>query len=70
MPKMHTRVKRMMGFTTPGKHSRIYRKKRGARTFSTSDKAKEYAISILKLPEDKFSIATAKRNKRFKIIKI
>lgn len=70
MTKMHTRLKRMLGLTTPGKRNLTTKKKKGARTFSTSDKAKEYAINILKLPEDKFSIVTAKRNKRFKIIKI
>ena len=64
---MHTRIKRKFRLTT-GKPHKLRLRKKGAKTFSTEDKARDYAFNVLKLKEGKFNIVPAKRNKRFKII--
>jgi hypothetical protein len=70
MPRLFTRAKRKLRMTT-SKHSKSRKrtKKKGAKTFKTAEKAKEYAQKVLKLAEDKFKIVPAKRNKKFKVVK-
>ena len=69
MKKIHTRVKRTLGLNTNLKHRyRSVKGKNGARTFSTSDRATEYAKTVLNLNESSYTLAPAKKNKRFKII--
>ncbi|MCK5282582.1 MAG: hypothetical protein KAK00_04185 [Nanoarchaeota archaeon] len=71
MPRIHTRIKRKLGITSSRKgRFRNVEGKNSAKTFSTEDKAKEYALKTSKLAEGSFNITKAKKNKRFKIIKI
>ena len=69
MVKLHTRIKRKLNITRSrrGRFRNIDGKK-GAKTFSTADKAKDYALNVLKKEEGSFGIEPAKRNKRFKIV--
>ena len=69
MIKIHTRIKRKLNITRSrrGRFRNIEGKK-GAKTFSTADKAKDYALNVLKKKEDSFEIVPAKKNKRFKVL--
>ncbi|MFH1211483.1 MAG: hypothetical protein V1659_00975 [Candidatus Woesearchaeota archaeon] len=63
-----TRVKRSLRICTHRKHSCLNKtKKHGEKTFSTKENAEKHAKEVLKLKE--YSIAPAKKDKRFKIVK-
>jgi hypothetical protein len=68
MVKEHTRKKRLMGLSS-GKRHRYYfevaHKKKGDRTFATKEQAEAYAKEK---GIKKYTIAPAKKNKRFKIV--
>ncbi|MBD3164060.1 hypothetical protein GF323_02595 [Candidatus Woesearchaeota archaeon] len=70
MVKLHTRVKRKLGLITSRKHRfRNVKGKKGAKTFLSEEKARKYALEIMKLNENEFGIIPAKRNKKFRIVK-
>ena len=65
MPRIYTRAKRKLNITSSrlGRFRNIKGKK-GAKTFKTEERAKEYATTVLKLKE--FSVVPAKKNTKFK----
>jgi len=68
MARIHTRVKRALRLNTSKRH--VFRNiigKPGAKTFTTKEKAEEYAKNVLKF--DKYEILPAKRDKKFKVVK-
>jgi hypothetical protein len=70
MARMYTKTKRKLELCTKFKH-RFWniKGKNGPKTFTTIEKAKQYALKVLKLVEGKFSIIPAKKNKKFKVEK-
>ncbi|MBS3136473.1 hypothetical protein J4401_05965 [Candidatus Woesearchaeota archaeon] len=68
MKRLHTRVKRLLGVTKSRWGLRNTEKKSRPRTFLTEEKAREYATGTMKLSDSSYTIASAKRDKKFKIV--
>ena len=67
--KIHTRTKRKFNLTSSFGHKNFFSgiiKKKGAKTFPTEEKAKDYATKQ-GLKAESFTIVPSKRNKKFKI---
>jgi len=68
MVKVHTRKKRLMGISSGKRHRfhfEVAHPKKGDRTFASKEQADAYAKEK---GIKKYTIAPAKKNKRFKIV--
>lgn len=68
MAKIHTRAKRRLGISTHkrGTNPSLHKKK-GPKTFSTEERANEYAKEQ---GIDKFELKSVKKDKRFQIVNL